>query len=229
MKDAVVLLSGGLDSATCLAWAIREGFAAHALTVNYGQRHAVEIDRAAGIARRLGASTHRVVVLDLSFLAGSALTDRTIDVPKSRAIEEIGSGVPKTYVPARNTVFLALALAWAESLGAHDLVVGVNRVDYSGYPDCRPEYLSAFATLAGLATRAGTEGASWRIHAPLVDLSKGDIVRRAVAWDVPYGDTISCYDPEATGRACGSCDACLLRARGFKEAGIDDPAPGARP
>ena len=228
MKDAVVLLSGGLDSATCLAWALREGFAVHALTVNYGQRHAVEIERAARVARLLGASAHRVVALDLSFLAGSALTDRTVDVPKSRAAEEIGSGVPKTYVPARNTVFLALALAWAESLGACDLVVGVNAVDYSGYPDCRPEYLRAFATLAGFATRAGVEGASWRIHAPLVDLSKADIVRRAVAWGVPYGETISCYDPAAKGRACGSCDACLLRARGFRDAGIEDPAPAGQ-
>ena len=224
MRGAVVLLSGGLDSATCLAWARREGFAAHALTVDYGQRHAVEIERATAVARLLGAASHRVVSLDLSFLAGSALTDRTVDVPKGRGEHEIGSGVPPTYVPARNTVFLALALAWGESLGLTDLVIGVNAVDYSGYPDCRPEFLSAFVTLAGLGTKTGVDGWGWRIHAPLVDLTKAEIVRRAVLWGVPYGSTISCYDPGATGAPCGRCDACSIRARGFRDAGIDDAA-----
>ena len=224
MRGAVVLLSGGLDSATCLAWARREGFAAHALTVDYGQRHAVEIERATAVARLLGAASHRVVSLDLSFLAGSALTDRTVDVPKGRGEHEIGSGVPPTYVPARNTVFLALALAWGESLGLTDLVIGVNAVDYSGYPDCRPEFLNAFATLAGLGTKTGVDGRGWRIHAPLVDLTKAEIVRRAVLWGVPYGSTISCYDPGATGAPCGRCDACWIRARGFRDAGIDDAA-----
>lgn len=226
MRRAVVLLSGGLDSATCLAWARREGFAAHALTVNYGQRHGVEIDRAAVVARRLGAASHRVIALDLSFLSGSSLTDRTIEVPKSRSEHEIGSGVPSTYVPARNTVFLALAMAWGESLGASDLVIGVNAVDYSGYPDCRPAFLQAFETLAALGTRAGAAGDAWRIHAPLLALSKAEIVRRAAAWDVPFGETISCYDPGASGAACGACDACLIRARGFRDAGIEDSAPG---
>jgi len=226
MRRAVVLLSGGLDSATCLAWARREGFAAHALTVNYGQRHGVEIDRAAVVAGRLGAASHRVIALDLSFLSGSSLTDRAIDVPKSRSEHEIGSGVPSTYVPARNTVFLALAMAWGESLGASDLVIGVNAVDYSGYPDCRPAFLHAFEALAALGTRAGVGGDAWRIHAPLLALSKAEIVRRAAAWDVPFGETISCYDPGASGAPCGSCDACLIRARGFREAGIEDSALG---
>ena len=223
-RPAVVLLSGGLDSATCLAWARREGFAAHALTVDYGQRHAVELDRAGAVARTLGAASHRVVAIDLSFLAGSALTDRSVAVPKARRREEMGSGVPQTYVPARNTVLLALALAWSESLGARDLVIGVNAVDYSGYPDCRLAFLRAFETLAGCGTKAGAEGEAWRIHAPLVDLSKAEIVRRAVAWGVPCGSTISCYDPAPSGAPCGACDACLIRARGFREAGVEDPA-----
>jgi 7-cyano-7-deazaguanine synthase len=225
MRPAVVLLSGGLDSATCLAWARREGFSAHALTVDYGQRHAIEIDRAAVLARRLGAASHRILAIDLSFLAGSALTDRTVAVPKARSRIEIGSGVPPTYVPARNTVLLALAMAWSESLGARDLVIGVNAVDYSGYPDCRPAFLRAFETLAGCGTKAGADGEVWRIHAPLLDLSKAEIVRRAVAWGVPYASTISCYDPGASGAPCGACDACLIRARGFCEAGVEDPAP----
>jgi len=227
MRDAVVLLSGGLDSATCLAWAIREGFAAHALTVDYGQRHAVEVSRASAVARDLGAASHRILPLDLTFLAGSALTDRTVNVPKGRGEREIGAGVPATYVPARNTVFLALAMAWAESLAASDLVIGVNAVDYSGYPDCRPEYLHAFAALAGLGTKTGVGGTAWRIHAPLVALSKAEIVRRAVAWGVPYASTVSCYDPGRAGEACGRCDACLIRARGFREAGVKD-APAGR-
>ena len=225
MRPAVVLLSGGLDSATCLAWARREGFSVHALTVNYGQRHVVEVDRAAALARTLGAASHRIVALDLSFLTGSALTDRTVDVPKSRSNEDIGSGIPTTYVPARNTVLLALALAWSESLGARDLVIGVNQVDYSGYPDCRPAFLRAFEAVADCATKSGADGDVWRIHAPLLQLAKAEIVRRAVAWGVPYAATISCYDPDNAGAPCGACDACQIRARGFREAGVEDRTP----
>ncbi len=225
MRPAVVLLSGGLDSATCLAWARREGFLAHALTVDYGQRHAIEIERAAAVARHLGAASHRVLAIDLSFLAGSALTDRTVAVPKARSPIEIGASVPSTYVPARNSVLLSLALAWSESIGARDMVIGVNAVDYSGYPDCRPAFLRAFEALAGCGTKAGVDGEAWRIHAPLMDLSKGEIVRRAVAWGVPYASTISCYDPDRSGIPCGACDACVIRARGFREAGIEDRTP----
>lgn len=226
MRKAVVLLSGGLDSATCLTWARREGFAAHALTVAYGQRHAIEIERARAVADACGAASHRILALDLSFLAGSALTDRGIDVPKSRTDWEIGTGIPATYVPARNAVFLSLAMAWAESLAATDLVIGVNAVDYSGYPDCRPEFLKTFEALAACGTKTGHEGSRWRIHAPLVDCTKAEIVRRAVTWGVPYALTISCYDPGAEGRPCGSCDACSIRARGFREAGVEDAALG---
>lgn len=222
MRPAVVLLSGGLDSATCLGWAVREGFAAHALTVDYGQRHAIEVARAQEVARLIGAASHRVLTIDLSFLSGSALTDRTVAVPKARGAEEIGSGIPSTYVPARNTVLLACALSWAESLGARDLVIGVNAVDYSGYPDCRPEFLKAFEALAARGTKAGAMGEAWCVHAPLLDLSKAEIVRRAAAWDVPFSVTISCYDPGPGGDPCGSCDACLIRARGFLEAGLED-------
>ena len=224
MRPAVVLLSGGLDSATCLAWARREGFDAHALTVDYGQRHVIEVERAIAVARGLGAASHRVVAIDLSFLAGSALTDRTVGVPKSRSDSDIGSGIPSTYVPARNTVLLALAMAWGESLGGRDLVIGVNAVDYSGYPDCRPAFLRAFEALAGCATKAGADGEAWRIHAPLLHLAKAEIVRRAVEWGVPYAATISCYDPSVSGEPCGACDACQLRARGFREAGVPDEA-----
>ena len=224
MRPAVVLLSGGLDSATCLAWACREGYSAHALTVDYGQRNAIEIAHATVLARCLGAASHRILALDLSFLAGSALTDRSVAVPKARSLDEIGSGVPATYVPARNTVLLALAMSWSESLGARDLVIGVNAVDYGGYPDCRPTFLRAFETLASFATKAGADGDAWRIHAPLLQLSKADIVRRAVAWGVPYASTISCYDPGSSGTPCGACDACQIRARGFREAGVEDNA-----
>lgn len=222
MRPAVVLLSGGLDSATCLAWACREGYSAHALTVDYGQRHAIEVERAAVVARRLGAASHRILTIDLSFLAGSALTDRTVAVPKARSRAAMGAGVPPTYVPARNTVLLALAMAWSESLGGRDLVIGVNAVDYSGYPDCRAAFLRAFETLAGCGTKAGAEGETWRVHAPLVELSKAEIILRAMDWGVPFGATISCYDPDASGAPCGACDACLIRARGFREAGVED-------
>ena len=225
MRSAVVLLSGGLDSATCLAWARREGFTAHALTIDYGQRHRIEVERAVFVAKRLGAASHRTLALDLSFLAGSALTELAIAVPKGRAVQEIGSEIPITYVPARNTILLALALGLAESLGARNLVIGANAIDYSGYPDCRPAFLESFQSLARLGTKAGAEGAEWQVHAPLLGLSKADIVRKAVAWGVPYAATISCYDPGSDGRACGRCEACLIRARGFAEAGVRDDSP----
>lgn len=222
MRRAVVLLSGGLDSATCLAWARREGFETHALTVDYSQRHGLEVERAREVAAALGAAAHRVVSIDLSFLEGSALTDRRIGVPRRPPGAGVPPGIPVTYVPARNALFLTLALAWAEALGARDLVVGVNAVDYSGYPDCRPSFLEVFERLAREGTKAGAEGADWRVHAPLVDLSKADIVRRAVAWGVPFGRTVSCYDPGIEGAACGACDACRIRARGFADAGVND-------
>jgi len=226
---AVVLVSGGLDSATTLAVARNLGFACHALTVDYGQRHRVELDRAAAVCAGLGVVEHRVARVDLGFVGGSALTDRSIAVPKSRAEAEIAADIPVTYVPARNTVFLAIALAWAEALDARDLSIGVNAVDYSGYPDCRPEFLEAFEALAARATRAGVgalAGAQrpFRVHAPLLRWTKGDIVRRAVELGVDLAVTLSCYDPDASGRPCGACDACVLRARGFRDAGVEDPS-----
>jgi 7-cyano-7-deazaguanine synthase len=228
-ERAVALLSGGLDSATTLAIAIERGFESHALTVRYGQRHVIEVDRAVTIARQLGAAGHRVVEVDLSFIRGSALVDSTLPVPRSRSDEEIREGgIPVTYVPARNTLFLSLALAWAESLGARDLFIGVNAVDYSGYPDCRPEYLRAFERLARLATKLGAEGQPIRIHAPLLRATKAEIVRRAVELGVDVGRTLSCYRPGPDGEACGLCDSCLLRERGFREAGLVDPAAGSR-
>jgi 7-cyano-7-deazaguanine synthase len=213
-----------MDSATTLAIAARDGFEVHALTVAYGQRHAVEIERAREIAQTMGAASHRVVQVDLSVPGGSSLTDTSVQVPRARSDEEIAAGIPSTYVPARNTVLLSLALSWAETLGARDLYIGVNSVDYSGYPDCRPGFLEAFENLARVATRAGVEGAEIRVHAPLLDLSKAQIVQRALGLGVDLARTVSCYDPSPEGEACGQCDACLLRARGFREAGMEDPA-----
>jgi 7-cyano-7-deazaguanine synthase len=220
---AVVLLSGGLDSATCLAIARRDGFEAFALSFRYGQRHEFELEAARRVAEHLGANEHRIVNVDLGQFGGSSLTTDA-EVPKHNAGDEIGSGIPSTYVPARNTVFLSLALAWAEALGASDIYIGVNVVDYSGYPDCRPEYIEAFQAMANLATRAGVEGnQKLTIRAPLSDLSKAEIIRLGTDLSVDYSLTHTCYDPAPGGRPCGRCDACLLRARGFQEAGIDDP------
>jgi 7-cyano-7-deazaguanine synthase len=215
----VVLLSGGLDSATCLAIAKSAGFACHCLSVDYGQRHAAELAAAARVATALGAAAHRVVHLDMGQFGGSALTDAAIAVP----VDGVKPGIPVTYVPARNTIMLALALGWAEILGARDIFVGVNAVDYSGYPDCRPAFIDAFEKLANLATKAGVEGHATHIHAPLLDLSKADIIRRGAALGVDYALTVSCYQADAQGKACGRCDACRLRREGFAAAGIADP------
>jgi 7-cyano-7-deazaguanine synthase len=225
-RPAVALLSGGLDSATALAIAVERGYEVYALTLHYGQRHAVEVERAARLARALGAEEHRLVELDLTFLRGSALTDSRVAVPVGRSNEELGEGIPPTYVPARNTILLSLALAWAETLSARDIFIGVNAVDYSGYPDCRPVFIETFGRLAGLATKAGAEGAVFRIHAPLLRLTKSQIILRAVELGVDLGEAVSCYQPGPKGRPCGGCDACLLRAKGFREAGIPDPALG---
>ena len=219
MKPAVVLLSGGLDSATCLAIARSEGFACHCLSVDYGQRHSAELAAAARVAAALGAVEHRVLHLDIGQFGGSALTDTSIAVPT----EGVKPGIPVTYVPARNTIMLSLALGWAEILGAQDIFVGVNAVDYSGYPDCRPEFIRAFETLANLATKAGVEGHALHLHAPLIDLSKADIVRRGTALGIDYALTVSCYQADAQGRACGVCDSCRLRREGFAAAGLGDP------
>ena len=221
-RRAVVLLSGGLDSATVLAMARSQGFETHAVSFRYGQRHERELEAAARVARALGAASHRVVSLDLRAIGGSALTTDT-PVPRARSVSQIGQGIPVTYVPARNTIFLSLALGLAEVIGATDLFVGVNAVDYSGYPDCRPEYLAAFERLANLATRAGVEGARFRLHAPLLELTKGEIIRAGISLGLDYGITHSCYDPSPSGLACGSCDSCLLRLRGFADAGMADP------
>ena len=222
-RPAVVLLSGGLDSATALAVARQEGYRCHALTVAYGQRHAAELEAAARVAAALGAAEHRTVPLDLRAFGGSALTG-DLDVPKDRAPEAMAAGIPVTYVPARNTVFLALALAWAEVLGSFDIVMGVNILDYSGYPDCRPEFVAAFEHLAALATKAGVEGRGrFRVHTPLIRLSKADIIRLGAELGVDYALTHSCYDPSPGGAACGRCDACRLRRDGFQAAGVPDP------
>jgi len=228
MATAVVLLSGGLDSATCLAWARAQGMRCVTLAFDYGQRHRVELEAAARVATALGSADHRLVRIDLSAIGGSALT-AAIDVPKGRDEAAMADGVPITYVPARNTVFLAVALGWAEVLGATDLVAGMNAVDYSGYPDCRPEFVRAFESLAAVATRAGIEGARFRVHTPLMALDKAGIIRLGHALGVDYGLTHSCYDPAADGRACGACDSCRLRARGFRLAGIPDPTRYVQP
>ncbi|PPT77823.1 7-cyano-7-deazaguanine synthase QueC [Xanthomonas arboricola pv. populi] len=217
MKKAVVLLSGGMDSAAVIALAQEQGFAVHALSVRYGQRHTSELDAAARVAAAQDVIAHKVVDVDLRSIGGSALTD-DIDVPDAG-----GDGIPVTYVPARNTIMLSLALGWAEVIGANDLFCGVNAVDYSGYPDCRPEFVRAFEVLANLATKAGVEGAGLRVHAPLQFLSKADIVREGVRLGVDFGLTVSCYRADADGRACGHCDACRLRAAGFADAGVADP------
>ena len=222
-KIAVVLLSGGLDSTTVLAIAQAEGYRAYAITFRYGQRHAVEIAAARRVAARAGVAQHIIVDFDLRLIGGSALT-ADIDVPKGRPLEAMRRGIPVTYVPARNTIFLSFALAWAEVLGAADIFIGVNALDYSGYPDCRPEYVAAYEQMANLATRAGVEGQTrLEIHTPLIELSKAQIIRRGLALGVDYELTISCYDPAADGAACGQCDACLLRQKGFAEAGVRDP------
>jgi 7-cyano-7-deazaguanine synthase len=222
---AVVLLSGGLDSTTALAIARVEGYDVYALSFRYGQRHGVELEAARRVAARFGVAQHVIADIDLRAFGGSALTD-DIDVPKDRPIEEMGDGIPVTYVPARNTIFLSFALAWAEVLGASDVFIGVNVQDYSGYPDCRPEYIAAFERMANLATKAGVEGRQrLRIHTPLIQLSKAQIIRRGVELGVDYGLTLTCYDPSPAGEACGHCDACLLRLKGFAEAGLRDPAP----
>lgn len=229
-KKAVVLLSGGLDSTTLLAHVIAEGWEAYALTFDYGQRHRLELERAAEVAAELGATEHRTVRVDVGAFGGSALTD-DLEVPKDR--ESDAAGIPVTYVPARNTVFLSLALAWAEAIGARDLFYGANALDYSGYPDCRPEFVEAFERLANVATREGVESAEpwFRVRAPLMRMTKADIVRRAAALDVDLSRTLSCYDPAADGTPCRRCDACRLRAKGFAEAGLEDPAliAAARP
>jgi len=236
-RPAVVLLSGGLDSATVLALARSDGFDCHALSFRYGQRHAVELDAAARVAASNGVSDHAVMDIDLRRFGGSALT-ADIDVPKHDRVEDLDDdlatgGVPITYVPARNTVFLSYALAWAEVLGADDIFIGVNALDYSGYPDCRPEYIAAFEHMADLATRAGAQdGRHLTVHTPLIDLTKAQIIRLGTRLGVDYGATISCYDPAVDGRACGHCDSCLLRARGFSDAAVADPThyrPGAEP
>ena len=222
MKRAVVLVSGGIDSATTLAMAVRDGFEAYALSFDYGQRHRREITASEKIAAAFGARRYRVAKIDLRVFGGSALTDQ-IAVPKARTEEELSQGIPLTYVPARNTIFLSYALAWAEVLDMRDIFIGVNAVDYSGYPDCRPEFSAAFEKLATLATKAGIEGAQFHIHAPLISMSKADIIRKARELGVDFSMTHSCYDPTPEGFACGQCDSCQLRLKGFRDAGLEDP------
>jgi 7-cyano-7-deazaguanine synthase len=221
-KKAIVLLSGGLDSTTCLALAKRDGFEPVCLSFSYGQRHLVELNRAREVAKAMGVLDHRTVALDLREIGGSALTAE-IAVPKHDDVSQLGTGVPVTYVPARNSVFLSVALGLAEVVGSTDIYIGVNAVDYSGYPDCRPEFIRAFENLATLATKAGAEGARFQIHAPLSGMTKADIIRAGIAAGVDYSMTHSCYDPTSDGAACGHCDSCLLRKKGFVEAGMPDP------
>jgi 7-cyano-7-deazaguanine synthase len=222
VKHAVVLLSGGLDSATALAIARSQDYETYALSFDYGQRHRRELEAANKIAKSLGAKQHRVVKIDNQIFGGSALTD-DVDVPKARTEQEIGSGIPVTYVPARNTIFLAHALAWAETIPAGHIFIGANAIDYSGYPDCRPEFIALFETLANIGTKAGVEGTRIQVHAPLIKMSKAEIICKAVELKVDLSLTQSCYDPLPDGRACGKCDSCLLRQKGFREAGIVDP------
>ena len=223
----MVLLSGGLDSTTALAMAKSAGYATHAMSFRYGQRHSMELDSATRVAKVMGVEKHLIVDVDLRSIGGSALTDQ-IEVPKERRVEEIAAGIPVTYVPARNTIFLSFALAWAEVLGAQDVFIGVNALDYSGYPDCRPEYIEAFERMAGLATKAGVEGRlRLRIRTPLIAMTKAEIIRTGLKLGVDYSLTHSCYDPIASGVACGRCDSCLLRLKGFAEAGANDPLPYA--
>jgi 7-cyano-7-deazaguanine synthase len=222
-KPAICLLSGGLDSSTCLAIAHQQGFASYCLSFDYGQRHHIEMDAAAKVARQLGAQEHRIVRFDLRSFGGSALTS-DIAVPKDRAESQMSAGIPVTYVPARNTIFLSFALAYAEVVGAASIFIGVNAIDYSGYPDCRPEFIAAFENMANLATQAGVEGKTKiRIHTPLIHMTKADIVREALALGVDLSLTHSCYDPSPGGHACGHCDSCVLRRKGFQEAGVLDP------
>lgn len=223
-RAAVVLLSGGLDSTTTLALAAKAGYQAHALTFRYGQRHELEVEAARQIAATFKVQQHVVADIDLAMFGGSALTD-DIEVPKGRGEIEMSDGIPITYVPARNTIFLSFALAWAEVLNVSDIFIGINAVDYSGYPDCRPEFVGAFEHLASLATKAGVEGQHLRVHAPLIDLTKDEIIRRGLNLGVDYGLTRSCYDPNESGAACGDCDSCQLRLAGFATVGIEDPAP----
>ena len=228
MRRAVVLLSGGLDSATTLAIAKSEGYEATALSFRYGQRHAIELEAARRVASQLGAARHEIIEIDLRSIGGSALT-ADLPVPSGRSRAELESGIPVTYVPARNTIFLSFGLAWCEVLETGDLFLGVNALDYSGYPDCRPEYIRAFETMANLATKASVEGAiRFRIHTPLIALTKAEIIRAGIALGVDYSLTRSCYAPDVQGRACGHCDSCLLRLRGFAEVGVKDPAPYAK-
>ena len=223
MKKAVVLLSGGIDSTTTLAIAKSQGYDVHAMSFRYGQRHSLELDRAAQIAEKMGVKEHIIVDIDLRTFGGSALTDE-IDVPKSRTDAEIGTGIPVTYVPARNTIFLSFALAWAETLEADTIFMGVNALDYSGYPDCRPEYIEAFQRMANLATKAGVEGKTQlKIETPLILMTKAEIIKKGTELGVDYGLTLSCYQPDDQGRSCGACDSCLLRKKGFAEAGLPDP------
>lgn len=223
LKPAVVLVSGGMDSAVVLAIAQQQGFACHALSVRYGQRHTSELDAADRIARALDAVAHKTVGVDLRSIGGSALTDADIDVPLDSDRDSDTPAIPVTYVPARNTIMLSLALGWAEVLGAADIFCGVNAVDYSGYPDCRPEFIESFERLANVATKAGVEGVGFRVHAPLLHFSKADIVREGLRLGVDFAQTVSCYQADADGRACGHCDACRLRAEGFAAAGVEDP------
>lgn len=223
-KRAVVLLSGGLDSATCLAICKDRGFIPYAISFRYGQRHAIELKKATTIAHLAGVAKHVVIHIDLGAIGGSALTDTKLTVPKHEFASEIGTEIPLTYVPARNTVFLSYALGWAEVLGAMDIFIGVNALDYSGYPDCRPEYIAAFETMANLATKAGVEGNKLKIHTPLIDMTKAEIIQLGLSLGVDYSQTFSCYDPDELENACGHCDSCLLRQRGFEQNKMKDPA-----